>query len=430
MMSNWITPVTGKRSLVQMVKTFESERLDDIGSLCAAQVIYRGWLKMARHRLAPIVGFFALMCVIGGAARAQIVVPAKDYINTVVGNGILGYSGDGGLAANAEISSPMQVAFDSSGNLYFADMGNNRIRKVTASSGIITTVAGNGTEGYSGDGGLAVNAELYMPEGVAVDSSGNIYIADTYNDVVREVNASTGVISTIAGGGPYSLTDGNGNGMPATYVQLVLPERLAVDSSKNVYITSGDIPSVRLVTASTGIISTIVGITAYPFGGGYTCSGGNASTSYEISASAIALDSSDDIYIAQSYPSCVLLAISSTGELSLVAGDGTTGYTGDGGAATSAEVVPSSGIAVNSLGTVYFSNSNYNVPYVGYGGIRMVKSGTITTIAGNDTAGYSGDGGLAINAVTNSPTGVALDSAGNVYFADSGNSRIRVIGEN
>jgi sugar lactone lactonase YvrE len=276
-------------------------------------------------------------------------------ITTIAGNGINGFSGDGGPATAAEIFYPMQVALDNSGNIYIVDAGNNRIRKVNT-SGIITTIAGIDTFGYWGDGGQATNAALDYPNGVAVDGSGNVYIVDDANGVIRKVNTS-GIISTVAG--VYHESSYLGDGGPAIAGNMFNPREMAVDASGNLYIADEHINRIRKITTS-GIITTI-------------------------------------------------------------AGNGTSGYSGDGGPATAAELFYPFGVAVDAAGNVYIGDE-------GNARVRMVSvSGIITTIAGNGTPGYSGDGGLAVAAELDAPTGISVDSTGSVYIADEGNNRIRKI---
>jgi hypothetical protein len=242
------------------------------------------------------------------------------------------------------------------------------------------------------------------------------------------------------------LVDGTGNGWPATYVQLIQPEGLAVDPYGNIYIRDPDIPpSVRLVTDSTGIISTVAGITAYgPFPSNDPCSGGVSATSGAITGSGLGLDPNDDLYVAQdasgSDSSCVLLVSAATGQLSPVAGNGTPGYAGDKGAATAAELDGPTGVALDSSGDVYIVDlGNHLIREVTAstgiistvaGGVRYVRCGPLLAHECPTLlpAGYNGDGGPAIEAELNGPQAVALDSAGNVYIADWGNNRIRVVG--
>ena len=178
----------------------------------------------------------------------------------MAGNGTAGHSGDGGPATSAELSYPSGVAVDTAGNIYIADSTNNRIRKVAASTGDISTVAGNGTAGYSGDGGAATSAELSNPIGVVVDAAGNIYIADEVNNRIREVTASTGIITTVAGDGTRGYS---GDGGAATSAELYYPFGVSVDAAGNIYIADYGNARVRKVTASTGIITTVAGCLLY-----------------------------------------------------------------------------------------------------------------------------------------------------------------------
>jgi len=283
-------------------------------------------------------------------------VTASGVISTVVGNGTRGFSGDGGPAASAQLNFPYGVAVDVVGNLYIADDGNNRVRKVSA-GGVISTVAGNGTFGFGGDGGPATSAQLYEPSGVAVDVAGNLYIADTANNRVRKVTVA-GVISTVAGNGTSGFS---GDGGPATSAQLNLPSGVVVDVADNLYIADTINNRVRKVTVA-GVIST-------------------------------------------------------------VAGNGTAGFSGDGGPATSAQLNAPNGVAVDAAGNLYIADGN-NV-------VREVTAGAISTVAGNGKIGFSGDGGPATSAQLNVPSGVALDAAGNLYIAEvgfQGSSRIRKVG--
>ena len=190
------------------------------------------------------------------------VAAGTGIISTYAGNSLPGYSGDGGPAVSASMYGPAGCALDSTGNLYVAEAGNNIVRKIAASSGIITTVAGNGFGhgcgggGFDGDGGPATKAQLFCPNGVAVDASGDLFISDTGNQRVREVNAQSGVITTIAGNG---LVGHSGNGGAATDAMIANPEQLALDSSSNLYIAEQGASVIAKVNLSTGIISTVAG---------------------------------------------------------------------------------------------------------------------------------------------------------------------------
>jgi sugar lactone lactonase YvrE len=333
-------------------------------------------------------------------------------ITTIAGTGgDAGYTGDGAAATSAKLDNPRKIALDSSGDIYIADTVNNAIRKVTISTGIITTVAGTGTPGYSGNKGVATSATLNSPNGVALDSSGNLYIADTGNNVIRKVTASSGVITTVAGNGTSGYSGNNGAAASAT---LNSPNGVALDSSGNLYIADTSNGVIRKVTASSGVITTVAGSGS----SGYSGDGGSATSAKLTIPNGVAVDSSGNIYIADTGNN-VIREVSS-GVIATVAGSGTSGYSGDNGAATSAKLSIPYGVAVDSSGNIYIADTGNNV-------IREItaSSGDITTVVGNGTSGYSGDDGATTSAELNSPYGTAVDSSGNIYIADSGNNVIR-----
>jgi sugar lactone lactonase YvrE len=366
--------------------------------------IRRGMLKVTTLT-------FGLLCTIvspTGLTHAQT-------ISTVAGNGTAGFSGDGGPATSAEMDNPTGVAVDSSGNIYFADPDNQRIRKVTASTGHMSTVAGNGTYGFSGDGGAATSAELKNPDAVAVDSSGNVYIVDHTNSRIRKVTVSTGVITTVAGNG---TTGYSGDGGAATSAELYWPEGVAVDSSGNIYIADSFSNRVRKVTVSTGVITTVAGSGTAGYSGD-----GSAATSAELNfPTGVAVDSSGNIYIADIDNYVIRKVTASTGVISRVAGNGTAGFSGDSGLAISAELSTPAGVAVDTSGNIYIGDyRNERIRKV------TASTGNITTVAGNGTEGFSGDGGAATSAELNYPESVAVDTSGNFYIGDYGNLRIRKV---
>jgi streptogramin lyase len=348
-----------------------------------------------------------------GNQRIREVDHSTGNITTVAGNGAAGYGGDGGPATSTSLNSPNGVAVDSFGNVFIADTGNQRIREVNASTHNISTVAGNGSASYNGDGILATSASLYVPEGVAVDGSGNIYIADTYNNRIRKVNASTHIISTVAGTGTYGY---NGDGILATSATLSHPFGVAVDGSGNIYIADTYSYRIRKVDTSE-TITTVAGDGAYGYSGD-----GAAATSASLSFPfGVAVDSSGNIYIADSNNRRIRKVAISTGDITTLAGNGDLGFCGDGGPATSASLNSFYGVAVDDSGNFYIADT-YNQR------IRKVDaSGTITTVAGNGSPSYSGDGGTATSASLSNPYGVAADGSGNLYIADTYNQRIREV---
>jgi trimeric autotransporter adhesin len=306
------------------------------------------------------------------------------------------------------------VAVDTSGNIYIADTYNHRIRLVTKSTGIITTVAGDGTQGFEGDGGLATSARFDLPYGIAVDTLGNIYIADYNNDRVRVVTKSTGVITTVAGDGTSGYSR---DGVPATSTGLQKPHMIAVDTSGNVYIADSYSSRVRMVTKSTGIITTVAGDGTR----GHKGDGGLATSAGLFNPAGVAVDASGNIYIADSFH--IRMVTKSTGIITTVAGDGTEGYKGDGGLATAASLFYAFGVAVDASGNIYIADTDNDR-------IRLVtkSTGIITTVAGGGVKGdvvSLGDGGQATSAYVYAPRGIAIDASGNIYIATPEYHRIR-----
>src|SRR5579872_137042 len=358
--------------------------------------------------LLPFSGRFVF--IIGLAAMLCSAQPVTYTIKTIAGNGTSGFSGDSGAATGAELAGPYSVALGSGNTIYIADQANHRIRQVS-SSGTITTVAGNGTAGYTGDGSGATGAELNAPLGIAVDSSGNLYIADTANAVVRKVT-SGGTISTIAGSN--SAGPGYSGEGAATGNQLFAPSAVIVDSSGNVYIS--DTGNSRIRKVSGGNISTIAGNGIPGYGGD-----SGLATNAEINGPiGLALDSAANLYIADTSNNRIRM-VRTDGTIVTVAGTGTAGFSGDGGLATSAKLNHPLGVAVDSAGAIYIVD-DFNAR------IRKVGSnGFISTIAGDGSFGYLGDGGPATSAQLRFPTGVAVDTAGNVYVADDQNNVVRLL---
>jgi uncharacterized protein (TIGR03437 family) len=349
-------------------------------------------------------GFGNLYIADSNNYRVRKVAASTGIITTVAGNGSAGNdSGDGGPATSATLSDPAGVAVDGSGNLYIT--GGAVIRRVAVTTGIITTVAGNGTLGYSGDGGLATNAQIEATN-LAVDGSGDIYISDLFSDVIRKVTVATGIITTVAGNGAAGYT---GDGGLATSARLNDCQAVAVDGAGNLYIADAGNFVIRKVTAATGIITTVAGNGA----AGPQVTGGLATLAQLAAPAAVAVDGTGSLYIAD-LDNFILKLVPATGILSIVAGSGAPGYTGDGGPATQASFNGAFGIAVDSSGNIYIADTGNNV-------IRKVTAATgiITTVAGNGHAGYSGDGGTATSAELTSPVGVAVDKSGNIYIADS-----------
>ncbi len=346
-------------------------------------------------------------------------IAVNGTIGVFAGSARAGFSGDGGPASGAQFSGPSGLAFDSAGNLYVADTGNQRIRKI-APDGTISTVAGSGEQGYTNDGAPAIYADLNGPEGVAADPSGNLYIADTLNQRIRMV-AKDGTISTFAGTG---FPGYSGDGGPATAATMFLPTDVAADRSGKVYIA--DLGSSRIRVVANGTITTIAGSDS-----GATPTDGQAAISIRFNGpTGVVVDSAGNVYFAEGSigsgtglgdAAYKIWKVDAGDILTTAAGDGLESYSGDGGPAARAQIDTPAAMAFDSAGNLYVADSGNNR-------VRQISpGGAIVTVAGTGVAGYSGDYGPATSAQLNRPMGVALDSAGNLYIADTGNNRIRLV---
>jgi sugar lactone lactonase YvrE len=350
----------------------------------------------------------------------------------VAGNaGAFGYSGDGGPATSAQLKLQQGLAVDAAGNLFIADAGNLRVRRVDM-TGTINTVAGNGGYHFSGDGGPAASAGLFSPEGMAADAQGNLFIADTANNRIRKV-APLGRISTFAGTGAYNFL---GDGGPASAAAFALPRKIAVDLPGNVYI--GDAANFRTRKVDlAGNINTI-------FGGGLGVAVDGAgdvflttpTTLYELTPSGvaaaiynpgpmsyfsdIALDAAGNLLVANENANQID-KVTQGGVEEIIAGSAIAGFSGDGQPATAAALQQPAGVALDTAGNIYIADSGNNR-------IRKITpDGIISTVAGFGAAAFSGDGGPATAAALNNPQGVSVDSRGNLFIADTGNNRIREV---
>ncbi len=331
-------------------------------------------------------------------------------ISTVAGTGTAGYTGDGGAATTANLNSPYGLAVDGTGNIYFADNYRQVVRKINP-SGIITTVAGTTSGVYPGDGGAATAASI-APYDVAVDGSGNLYIADYSNHRIRKVTPA-GIISTIAGTGTSGAT---GIGGPATAAKLHFPVAVAVDAAGNVFIADRTNHMIKKVAASTGYLTVIAGTNVAGFSG----DGGAAYLASLDQPMDIALDAAGNIYVAD-HVNHRIRKIDVSGNISTFAGTGTPAHSGDGGPATAAQLDYPVAVGTDALGNVYITETSSNK-------VRVVNtSGIISTFAGTGTAAFSGDGGAATAAELNTNKGVASDASGNIYICDADNNRIRKV---
>jgi streptogramin lyase len=390
----------------------------------------------------------------------------------VAGNGTSGFTGDGKPAINAQLNNPSGVWVDSSGEIYIADSGNHRIRKV-GSGGNITTVAGNGTAGYSGDNGPATSAQLNNPAGIAVDGSGNIFIADTGNHAIRKVNATTRNIERVAGPAPVAglgTAGYSGNGESAVSALLNSPYGVYVSPAGHIYIADTNNCWIRKVDASSKNISKVAGKTlaVSPWSPvcDYSGDGGLATSA--------GLSYPRDVYVRESTGETVITTADTGnhrirsflegGNIATITGTGVAGYSGDGGLATSAKIDTPRGVTIKSTGELIIADSlNSSLRQVASGIIstmtgtgtpafdqprhialdaggnvyvadmsnhrvrRMDPSGRVTTVAGTGTAGYSGDNVPATSAQLNGPASVAVDGSGNIFIADTRNCIIRKV---
>jgi uncharacterized protein (TIGR03437 family) len=346
-------------------------------------------------------------------------ISTTGIITTFAGTGASGYAGDGGAAISAQFNGPTGLTFDQAGNLFVADTGNNVVRRI-APDGTVTKVAGSGYAGYGGDGGPAIRADLNAPQGVAVDTSGYLYIADTFNNRVRRVAADGSIATFVANGYPGF----SGDGGPAGGATLFFPTDVAVDSAGNLYIA--DLGDSRIRKVAAGIIGTIAGSAALA-----PAADGFSATSIRLSGpTGLAVDTAGNVYIAEGSIGSGsgltegdhrIWRVSPGGVLASVAGNGLDSFSGDAASASRAQLNTPSGMALDAAGNLFFADTlNHRIR-------RISPGGTITTVAGNALPGFSGDGGPASSAELDTPTAVAVDSQGNLYIADSANNRVRKV---
>jgi hypothetical protein len=328
--------------------------------------------------------------VTGSAAQAQTTLPGNIQ------------------ATAASLDGPAGMAYDTAGNLYIADLNHNVIREVNV-AGIITTIAGTGEQGFAGDGGAATSALLDSPAGVAVDAAGNVYIADTHNNRIRKISAGT--ISTIAGTGVASFS---GDGGSAAVATLNHPTALASDGSGNLYLADTDSHRIRKITGTT--ITTVAGDGEQFFSG----DGAAATAAGLDSPNGVAVDVAGNIYIGDTHNQRVRI-VNTSGIISTLAGNASKSFAGDGGIAKSASLARPRGLSVDSAGNIYIADSDNNR-------IRLIaKTGNITTVAGNGSQGFAGDGGPAVNAALDTPTAPVVQASGVLALSDTRNQLVRQV---
>ena len=345
------------------------------------------------------------------ALALRVCLAQGGIINTIAGSGVEGFLGDGGPASAARLGLPTAVVADRAGNVYIADEFNNRVRKV-APDGTISTFAGTGILGFSGDGGSADKAKLYLPNDLALDSAGNLYIADQGNDAIRKVNPS-GVISTVAGAQVGIIPNGTS--------RLNAADSVALDAAGNIYTAGANF---ILKVDTSGAVTLFAGGVL-----GFSGDGGPAKSAAVRSPTGIVVDPSGNLYFSDTGNNRIR-KIDKNGIITTVAGIGTAGFLGDGGPATQAQIklagAPMAGLALDSAGNLYVADWGNNR-------IRMINTaGVITTVAGGGGIQVQrdnpwGDGKLATMANLLQPRGVFVDSVGNLYIADTGHSQVRKV---
>ena len=372
-------------------------------------------------------------------------IDVSGVVSTLAGTGNWGYSGDGGPASEAQLYLNYQLfgglALDGTGNLFVADNGNNRLRKIDALTANITTVAGTGRRGFRGDGWPARGARLDSPQGVAVDLSGNLYVSDSGNHRVRKIDTLTGVISTVAGGGQWTLSSraNLGDGGPASEALLSSPSGVALDATDSVYVADSGHNRVRKIDAASGMISTIaevrrpIGVAVDLAGNVYVAyyrglrkidaaSGAISTLEATNSSSGVAVDSAGNVFLSDHYRIHRIEAASGVTSQFAGSNNDTCGFAG--GVAEEARFFSPASIAIGGAGEVFLTDSNRVW--------KLDATGIVSILAGTgERTWYSdvklGDGGPATEATFHDPVGVAVDAAGNVYVADTGNHRIRRI---
>jgi sugar lactone lactonase YvrE len=369
-------------------------------------------------RLWPLMALVALahLChkpahVEGSSSPGAEREPAT--LRTVVGTGSAGYSGDGGPALQAQLNQPFHVSFGPQGEMYIADSANHAIRRVDRKTGRITTVAGCGRKGYSGDGGLATSATMNEPYGVVVDRAGNLYIVDRLNACIRYVDAKTGIISTLAGTGTPGYS---GDGGLAGFAQLREPNGLALDGKGALYIADVADNRIRKVNLKDRVITTVCGTGRRAFAG----DGGPARAASIDGARAVDVDRQGNLYLCERAGNRIRKIDARTGIIRTIAGTGAEGYSGDNGPAPAATFRGPKWISLDADGALYVVDTENHC-------VRRIdpKTGTITTVAGNGTQGGAGDGGPPAQAQLDRPHGCVVRN-GLLYIADTNNHRIRV----
>ncbi len=375
---------------------------------------------MARSRICFALG--SLLWYTSLALHAQD-APKPGIMTSAAGTGQKGYAGDRGPATKALLNQPFHCEVDGKGNLYFAEADNHCIRKVNLKTGVITTVAGTGKKGYSGDGGPATNATFNEPYSVVVDKDDNLYITDRLNAVVRKVNGKTGIITTIAGNGTKGYSGDGGQGIDA---QLREPNDAVLDGVGGLLIADVADWRIRRLDLGSGNIGSYAGVgkRAIPLkkviDRTKTGDGGFAAQAIIVGARAICTDGKGNTYICEREGSAIR-KVNADGVITTIAGTGEWGYAGDGGDAKKAVFAGPKGIRCDAAGNIFVVDCENHC-------VRKIdaKANVVTTVAGG-RKGPGGDGGPATAAGMDRPHGCCIDALGNLYIADTNNHRVRMV---
>jgi hypothetical protein len=344
-------------------------------------------------------------------------------MSTVAGTGLKGYGGDGGRAFGAALDQPFHCDIDDQGNLFIAEAGNHCIRKVSLKTGVISTVAGTGKKGFTGDGGPATQATLNEPYAVVRDAEGNLFIVDRLNAVIRKMDAGTGVVSTVAGNGKKGFS---GDGGPATQAMLREPNDCCLDGKGGLLIADVADWRIRRLDLKTGTITTFAGVgkvnlkLRVKIERDRVGDGGPAAKAVTPGARAVCADHRGNVYICEREGSSIR-KVDARGTITTIGGNGLWGYTGDGGDAKDATFAGPKGIRCDAAGHIYVVDCENHC-------VRKIdaKTNIVTTVAGG-RKGTGGDGGPAPQAGMDRPHGCVIDRAGRLFIADTNNHRVRMV---
>ena len=354
--------------------------------------------------------YFVTLILVVGFAQSE-----PGIVTTVAGTGMKGHTGDGGLAVKATLSEPFHVEFDPRGFLYIAESSNHCIRKLDLKTHTVSTVAGSGNPGYTGDGGPAIAATFKEPYAVVVDPKGNLYVVDRLNAAIRKIEAATGIVATVAGNGTKGSSGDGGLGVKA---QLVEPNDCCLDGKGGLLIADVGDGRIRRLDLESGVISTFAGIGRVK--NKDRGDGGPANKAVITGARAVCIDSSGNVYVCEREGNSIR-KIDSAGVITTIAGTGKAGDTGDGGDAKKATFKGPKAIRADAAGNLYVVDTeNHSVRKID------AKTNVVTTVAGGQK-GTGGDGGPATRAGFDRPHGCVVDPAGTLYIADSNNHRVRAV---